>query len=179
MAQILATLVVLFKPSLRAEWIEKKRFDLVEPTITLGRARDCDLIIDYRRVGEKTYVSRHHASLFKQEDLNDYEIMDGTLTEATIANPDPIVLPSACGTVINGKKLDAGEKRLLKDRDRISLVPDRVEIIYFRKQNKVLDTLEELTYVPELITGESTTDAISPQRNGDHPTSPSHYNTSH
>lgn len=155
MAQILATLVMLFKPSTESDWVEIERFDLVDPTVVIGRAKDCDIMITYRRQGEKTYISRHHLSLFKQEDLNDYEAMDGTLSEATIANPDPVVLSSACGTVINGIKLDPGEKRLLKDKDRINIVPDRIEIIYLRKQNKVIDTLEELTYVPELA-GEPT-----------------------
>jgi pSer/pThr/pTyr-binding forkhead associated (FHA) protein len=74
--------------------------------------------------------------------------MDGSLTEATLANPDPEVLPSASGTSINGRRLESGEKRLLKHGDRITLVPNQLELLYVRPDNKVTHKIEDLTYAP-------------------------------
>jgi pSer/pThr/pTyr-binding forkhead associated (FHA) protein len=153
MTEVVATLVILFKPSKGGEWREVERHNLELPTIRIGRSpRDNDIVVSLKREGERSYISRRHCSMFKQDDLTDYEIMDGTRQDATIADPSANVVSSSGGTAVNGKRLEPGEKRILKDRDRITLAPDQVEMIYLRPQNKISDQKEELTYVPPEFT---------------------------
>ena len=162
MTEVVATLVILFKPSKGGEWKEVDHVNLELPTIRIGRSpRDNEIVVSLKREGERSYVSRRHASMFKQDDLADYEIMDGTRKDATIADPSAEVVPSSCGTAVNGKRLEPGEKRLLRDRDRITLVPDQVDLVYLRPQNKISDQIEELTYVPAEFTTTGDTGAAS------------------
>lgn len=152
MPDIVATLVILYKPSLDADWQEKQAIKLDLPTIRIGRFPDCEVVLDVRRLSgdntKKSFVSRRHATMFKWEENVDYEIMDGIPGQATIAEPDPAPILSACGVEVNGTKLEPGERRLLRDRDEIVIVPNQIKLVYSRPQNQLKDNLEDLTYVP-------------------------------
>lgn len=124
------------------------RVELTLPTIRVGRSPDCEIEIPHKRQGEGSYVSRKHCCLFKWTDQSDYEIMDGIRGIATVAEPDPIVVPSQYGTWVNNRKLGHGEKQLLKNGDRVMLVPSQVELVYLRAPRKRGDANLEVTYVP-------------------------------
>ena len=151
MAAIIATLVICYKPNTEAEWEERDQTRLDLPTIRIGRSADCEVILDITKLSgkvQRSFVSRKHATMFKWDENVDYEIMDGVPGEATIAEPDPDPILSACGVQVNSSRLEPGERRLLKDRDEILIVPNQIKLVYLRPQNQVKDNLEDLTYVP-------------------------------
>lgn len=147
MTQVAAKLIVAYKFSVDTDWEEKEEYRLDLPTIRIGRLPKSNEIVLKSR-----FASRRHCSMFKQTDLIDYEIMDGTREEISIASPDTNIISSYLGTVVNGHKLEPGEKRLLRDRDEIIIVPNQVKLIYLRPQNKMADREEDSTFImSELI----------------------------
>ncbi len=152
MSEIIATVILLYKPYSgdRFDWIEIRRKHLTFPTIRVGRAKDCELRIDYAKGAAGAAISRYHATMFKWDEQNDFEIMDGRPGEATIANPNAPILSSQVGTWVNNRKLEVGEKVLLKDRDEVSLLKGSVKFIYLRPHNKVSDSLplNDDTFIP-------------------------------
>lgn len=159
MSEIIATILLLYKPfpGTGSDWVEIRRENLISPAIRVGRARDCEIHVNFARGKTGGAVSRYHCTLFKWEDAADFEIMDGRPGEATIANPNPPILSSQVGTWVNTRKLEVGEKVLLKDRDEVSLIREAVKFIYFRPQNKISDSLNinDDTFIPpELYTAD-------------------------
>jgi pSer/pThr/pTyr-binding forkhead associated (FHA) protein len=77
---------------------EPVEFILAEPTVTLGRDRTCQIVLSQQA------VSRNHARIAKEGQL--FFLED---------------LGSAYGTLVNGKPLPKGERRLLRDGDIIAI----------------------------------------------------------
>lgn len=77
---------------------EPVEFILAEPTVTLGRDKSCQVVLSQQA------VSRNHARITKEGQL--FFLED---------------LGSAYGTLVNGKPLPKGERRLLRDGDIIAI----------------------------------------------------------
>lgn len=146
---IAAKLVILFKPEPEGNWIEMDVVELTLPAIRIGRSQSCEVVIPYARQGERSCVSRFHGSMFKWEDTAEYEVMDGIYKNVSIATPDTEVSSSSSRLLVNERRLEVGERILLKDKDEITLVPNQVKLIYLHKKSELIEKLEDLTYVPE------------------------------
>jgi pSer/pThr/pTyr-binding forkhead associated (FHA) protein len=164
MPQIYPILIVLVKDDPENagqldpyEWRELKRYTLTASTIRIGRSRDNEIVIDIHNE-RGSLVSRRQGTMFKQTELEDYEYLDGTIEDVTISNRNVRYSSSKSGTQINGRKLDVGEKVLLKDGDRITIIQNRLEFAYKRHTDTLNESSGELTYVP-MLESEHGTDA--------------------
>ena len=164
MADILARIVCLYRPE--NDWTEVFSRNLNCPVVRIGRIKqpiertiipgttrrnDCDFYdidLSFARSTKGYYASKQHATMFKWSEMTDYQIMDGTYSTVTMSNPNPVVVPSSVGVYVNGRRLLAGEKYNLKDKDEIVLFPDRLKLIYLRPQNTIADFLHD-TIIPE------------------------------
>lgn len=149
MSEIIARLVLYYRP-FQLNWVEMKQVNLTLPVVRIGRAKDCELCMDFITGKTGAAISRYHATLIKWQDQTDYQIRDGKPGDATIATPDPPSQPSGLGTWLNARKLEEGEKVILKDKDEVSLIKGTVKFVYLRPQNKVSDSLplNDDTYIP-------------------------------
>ena len=166
MSDIAASLVVIIKPINAVEWQEHKVYRLTSPVVQLGRARKCQINL---AMGD-SLVSRVHATMYKYDENEDYMIQDGQPGVSTISDPDPAPIPSSLGTLVNGQYLtytikETGEevesrvakdlglelvanKRLLKDRDEIIIVPNMIKVVYLRSTRKITEDLDK-TVIPD------------------------------
>lgn len=126
------------------EWYEAGTFVLDSPVVRLGRSDSCEVTVSNRS------ISRNHATLYYITDTfhSDYVICDGIPSEIDEDKDIKIIL-SRCGVYINGqKKLQAGEKYLLKDNDEIHLIKNSIKLIYIKFDKPVIKTHFLETYVP-------------------------------
>lgn len=114
---------------------EPVEFILAEPVITLGRDKTCQVVLSQQA------VSRNHARITKEGQL--FFLED---------------LGSAYGTLVNGKPLPKGERRLLRDGDIIAIAqydlrfdrlanappPDTGEKTSYLARNMVKDAMRGL-----------------------------------
>lgn len=150
MSQIYPILIVYIKEkSTDPDWVEGAKHTLKLPVIRIGRSQDNEIKINLNSA-KGSLVSRHQGTMFKQIDQEDYEYLDGTIEDVTVNNIQVKNVSSRSGTAINGKRLDSGQKVLLKDGDRITIIENRLELIYRHYRDTSNDSREELTYVPEL-----------------------------
>lgn len=91
-------------PDARLEWLEKSTRNPFGALITLGRARNNDLIVDHPT------VSKVHV-IFTRVGREQWTVSDER---------------SANGTFLNGVRLSAGEKRPVSDGDNLRFGPDIV-----------------------------------------------------
>lgn len=126
------------------EWYDAGTFVLDSPVVRVGRSDSCEVTIANRS------ISRNHATLYYITDAfhSDYLIQDGVPTEIDKDKDIKIIL-SRCGVYINGhRKLQAGEKYLLKDNDEIHLIKNSIKLIYIKFDKPVITKNFLETYVP-------------------------------
>jgi pSer/pThr/pTyr-binding forkhead associated (FHA) protein len=102
----------------------QKEVVLTNPTYTLGRGQNCDILL------QSQFVSRHHATLFKRTDKDGeqyYRIVDG----------DSLGKASVNGLLINGRKVLFHD---LKDGDKVVFGP-QVSAVYERRQYDIFPTI--------------------------------------
>ncbi len=152
--RIIARLVLMIRDPLLKEWVEITRYDLNQPVMRIGRTTGCEIYIKSEKYDNVCRgVSRKHATLYYYndtylEDRLDYYIQDGVLSEASFDTPHPESIPSRVGTYVNGIRLEIGEKKLLKNKDEISLIPNNLKLIYLRETKSVSEKLSDDTHIP-------------------------------
>lgn len=166
MSETLASIVVLIKPINSSEWQEYSHYRLSSSVVQIGRARKCQINLTLA----DSLVSRVHATMYKYDENEDYMIQDGQPGVSTISDPDPGHIPSSIGTMVNGQYLtytikETGEeiesriakdlglvlqanKRLLRDKDEITIVPNLVKLVYIRATKRVSEDLDQ-TVIPD------------------------------
>lgn len=149
--KILAVLDLRIFDTSSSEWIKEIEYDLSLPVVRIGRAKDCEIVIASQKYPNTCRsVSRYHASLYYYSGEGfDYWVQDGIPGTATLFSLNPPPLLSSAGVAINSlsRKLEKGEKFLLKDKDEIFLTPS-VKLIYRRETKTVTEQLIEDTYIP-------------------------------
>ncbi len=141
------TLSIRYKSTSKGEWEDVETFHPRGLSVVrIGRLASINDLVLSDRQSDRSYISKRHCTLLLQPDQLDYEIMDGTISEIGVGERGRII-PSTCGTLVNNRKLDLGEKRLLKNKDIIAIVPNQIEISYLHPELRVWG--EEFdTYVP-------------------------------
>jgi predicted component of type VI protein secretion system len=76
----------------------RSRWELLKPTMIIGRDADCDIVVNDRQ------VSRHHSKIIRAG--ASYKLLD---------------LASKNGTYVNGGQLSPGQEHLLDDGDQIGV----------------------------------------------------------
>jgi pSer/pThr/pTyr-binding forkhead associated (FHA) protein len=102
----------------------QKEVVLTNPTYTLGRGQNCDIVL------HSQFVSRHHATLFKRIDKDGeqyYRIVDG----------DSLGKASVNGLLINARKVLFHD---LKDGDKVVFGP-QVSAVYEHRQYDIFPTI--------------------------------------
>jgi pSer/pThr/pTyr-binding forkhead associated (FHA) protein len=102
----------------------QKEVVLINPTYTLGRGQNCDIVL------HSQFVSRHHATLFKRIDKDGeqyYRIVDG----------DSLGKASVNGLLINARKVLFHD---LKDGDKVVFGP-QVSAVYEHRQYDIFPTI--------------------------------------
>jgi pSer/pThr/pTyr-binding forkhead associated (FHA) protein len=102
----------------------QKEVVLINPTYTLGRGQNCDIVL------QSQFVSRHHATLFKRTDKDGeqyYRIVDG----------DSLGKASVNGLLVNGRKVLFHD---LKDGDKVVFGP-QVSAVYEHRQYDIFPTI--------------------------------------
>lgn len=102
----------------------QKEIVLKNPTYTLGRGNNCDILL------QSQFVSRHHATLFKRtnkEGEQYYRIVDGDSSGKVSVN----------GLLINNRKILFHD---LKDGDKVVFGP-QVSAVYEHRQYDIFPTL--------------------------------------
>ena len=95
---------------------------LLDRTYSLGRGKQCDIVL------QSQFVSRHHATLIKREEENNYyRIVDGDTDGKTSVN----------GLLINGKKVRFHD---LRNGDKVIFGP-QVEATYEYREYDVFPTI--------------------------------------
>lgn len=137
----IASIVIFFRKKKEDDWKTYKEYQLTEASYTIGRSDKCDIVLPF------PFISRFHCVLILHDELNDYMIRDGSLSETTLANPNPVITPSSGGTYIKGKKLELSKKYPLQNNDEVYLTQS-LKILYLRPQNKVIDSFEDTITSP-------------------------------
>lgn len=152
--RVLARLILFVRPmgATEDEWINVKSYDLDQPVIRIGRARECEIRVYFEEYAEICRaVSKQHATMYYYTNQSpDFYIRDGTLSDVSIQNPKPIPLPSRTGVYINtrNRRLELGEKYHLKNKDEVHFIYNRLKFLYVRENQTVSEKLLEDTYIP-------------------------------
>lgn len=150
--RVIAHFVLLIRPINSDEWISVKTYNLDQPVIRVGRAKECEIRVYFDEYAEICRaVSKYHATMYYySNESQDFYIRDGALSAVTIQNPQPIPLPSRIGVYINtrNRRLGLGEKYLLKHRDEVHFIFNRLKFLYLRETKTVSEKLLEDTYIP-------------------------------